>query len=529
MVLAEWLVVTLAVRLFFQGKIEASSGLLRPVIIWFVAGLVLTFITAWIFNAGSLGVALLALDTLALTAEIVLSGVLALAASLYVFSRSLLKGLGHNGFGFCNGLTNDGGPEALTDWLTGYFNQLAALDPTDRPLSFGDLWRGSRNLTDPLPEAKHRIINFEAMTSAVSRKMPYRIPFTRDEKTYYFDLEEWTRLFPSSVLVEMSTLGLDKTVSHPDDPSRALYRLPPTEFWPIVVAVRMSLSFPILLSAVPLYARDRAEEHWLPKPNLKAGQPAQPERLKKVWFSDDGISSNMPLHFFDAFLPKHPTFAINLTDKHPLAGNSAAQNSARPGYEDWRVYLPKNNNGGIHRTWKSPVTDSVGGLMDFLLSIVATMQNWRDELQFPYPGYRDRIVQISQAPDEGGLNLNMPAAAIDALGNAGQNAGEKLIEKFQVGGGWEGHQRTRLRSLLAQLDIKLDDLDVGTLADWQDLLDQMEKNSPYQFKNKAEKELADETLKNLVELAKSLRNHPETLAGDSAPHPFAEIRITPKV
>jgi predicted acylesterase/phospholipase RssA len=526
--LAGWAAITLAIRVRFRGKIAESCGLCRPFLLWFGGGVAATFATAWTFNAKAVSLPVVGMDTLAVAVEILLATMLALAGSLHAFSRSLINSLCANGFGFCNGRTSGSGPKALTDWLTGYFNELAGLDPTERPLSFGDLWRGSRNVKDPMPTAKHRVINFEAMTSAVSRKMPYRIPFTRDDKIYYFDEDEWQRLFPNSVLKAMKPDGFDESAPHPENPSRRIYRLPPAESWPVVVAVRMSLSFPILLSAVPLYAADRVEEYWDREISKSHGRtPDTKPTFKKVWFSDGGISSNMPLHFFDAFLPQHPTFAINLAEKHPKADLVKPSNSAQPGYEAWRVFLPKDNNEGRYRTWKSPTTDRVGGLLDFLWSIIGTMQNWRDELQFPYPGYRDRIVQISQSHAEGGLNLNMPAADIDALGNAGENAGNKLIEKFLQGGGWENHQRTRLRTLLTQLDIKLNDLDLGTLSIWRDLLDK--KDSPYQFKNKAEKELAETTLESLVELAKTMQIHPETLAGDSAPHPFAEIRVTPKV
>lgn len=51
---------------------------------------------------------------------------------------------------------------------------------------------------------------------------------------------------------------------------------------------------------------------------------------------------------------------------------------------------------------KSPL-----GVYRFLTGTLATTQNWRDEIQFPYPGDSDRIAQITEIDDEGGLNLNM--------------------------------------------------------------------------------------------------------------------------
>ncbi len=56
----------------------------------------------------------------------------------------------------------------------------------------------------------------------------------------------------------------------------------------------------MLLSAVPLYL-------------LKPGRQGGIEKdFLKCWFSDGGICSNFPIHFFDAPLPRWPTFGINL-------------------------------------------------------------------------------------------------------------------------------------------------------------------------------------------------------------------------
>src|SRR4029077_18943429 len=70
---------------------------------------------------------------------------------------------------------------------------------------------------------------------------------------------------------------------------------------PILLGARMSLSFPILLSAVPLYAANFEREP-------KEGKYP----LEACWFSDGGLTSNFPIHFFDAPLPLRPTFGIDL-------------------------------------------------------------------------------------------------------------------------------------------------------------------------------------------------------------------------
>ena len=97
----------------------------------------------------------------------------------------------------------------------------------------------------------------------------------------------------------------------------------------MIVATRMSLSFPILLCAVPLYAADYSKE-------FPSG--VIPE-LERCWFSDGGLSSNFPVTLFDSPLPRWPTFAINLTpfnDAHPREPN-----------ESKNVYIPHSNQGGI--------------------------------------------------------------------------------------------------------------------------------------------------------------------------------------
>ena len=98
----------------------------------------------------------------------------------------------------------------------------------------------------------------------------------------------------------------------PDDPEAAantppLRRLPDAADLPVIVATRMSLSFPLLIAAVPLWSvsyRKRAPDD--------AAQPPGAPQYEKLWFSDGGLASNFPVHLFDAPLPGRPTFAINL-------------------------------------------------------------------------------------------------------------------------------------------------------------------------------------------------------------------------
>ena len=63
---------------------------------------------------------------------------------------------------------------------------------------------------------------------------------------------------------------------------------------------------------------------------------------ERRWFSDGGISSNFPVHFFDSPVPTRPTFAIDLTGFR--AGQAPDPNQCE------NVWLPKNNRAGCSRT-----------------------------------------------------------------------------------------------------------------------------------------------------------------------------------
>jgi hypothetical protein len=409
----------------------------------------------------------LAGTTLAMLAvgALLLTTVLLIAALRFV--AALLGGLHANGYGICSGRTAAGGSAerpGLTDWLTGYFDRLAGLPSGRHPLTFGDLW-GTVDVDAP------RRINLEVMTSAVSQQMVYGIPFRKGTPAFHYDPEEWARLFPPSVmewLDQATVVPDDSEEGEPTPPGlrvvsaagRPLRALPRRADLPVVVAVRMSLSFPILLSAVPLHAVDwsrtdnQARRQAL-RDAAKAVPPIEVDvTATRIWFSDGGIGSNMPLHMFDALLPSHPTFAVNLKTEHP---DYPVKDTNCPGNEGGRVYLPDSNVGGRIRYWPAPADAlPLGGLIGFLSSIVDTMQNWRDEIMFPYPGFRDRIVQISQRAGEGGLNLDMDADKIQALAKAGEMAALRLTDRFHPAGkeqgkGWDNHLQVRLRTFLATM------------------------------------------------------------------------------
>lgn len=480
---------------------------------------------------------LLAALAVMLTSMLVL--LVSVMISIALFVSDLIKGIHETGYGICSGQTPDDertGPPALTDWLTDYLNRLAGLHPESAPLTFGQLWGHS-------DRAGKRTINLEVMTTAVSQQMVYSIPFRDGTPTFYYDEDEWSKLFPESVMRQLthaSTEGSRESEARTlpqgyrvqSASGKALRRLPQSTDLPVIVAVRMSLSFPVLLSAVPLYAIDRScKKTQADLKRIEAADAEERARLapilaKRIWFSDGGIGSNMPLHMFDALLPRNPTFAVNLKPPHP---SYPIKTPETPANDDGRIYLPTNNGAGHLRYWSAPSDDTaLQGLWGFLAGIVTTMQNWRDEIQFPYPGFRDRILQISQKPDEGGINLDMPPERIATLSNAGCMAAQRFIDRFhpvgtEGGEGWDSHVKSRLRTFLGVLQPAAAELH-GTLdsADW---IRRLEGITAY---TRAELDLARRLLAAVQEVG-AVASEAERSLENKALKPLAQIRITPRI
>src|SRR5471032_33300 len=124
-----------------------------------------------------------------------------------LFAQSMLTGLHKNGYGICSGKTADDdnqAQEALSDWLTDYFNTLAGLAQDGPPLTFGDLWGHSN------PDAP-RAIHLAVMTTAVSQQMAYEIPFRPGTPPFFYDPMEWAALFPATVMQHLNNYQSDNT------------------------------------------------------------------------------------------------------------------------------------------------------------------------------------------------------------------------------------------------------------------------------------------------------------------------------
>lgn len=388
------------------------------------------------------------------------------AGAAWAVLHRLLVEVPRNGLGIVDG---SGSPTALTPWLTALIDEAAGL-AGDRPLTLADLWDADDDQAklacrhDP----GRRRINLEVMTTNLGEARPMRLPLLSDE--YFFAEEEFEALFPARIVDVM------REASHPGERDRREqrvfdmitglavargYRRMPVADLPVVVAARLSLSFPVLVSAVPLYKLDFARrdavdarrrwESWLAKHPSAPVDPAAVAAaldadelselpLSRCWISDGGITSNMPLHFFDAPLPQRPTFVVNLRER------------ARPGRPGAaRAVLAENNQQGLQGVWTTLGRDAPS-LPAFGSAIAKTMQNWVDNDQMRMPGYRDRIVTIYLDPDEGGMNLDMDTARIADLTKYGNQAAGLLLDRFADGDGWANQRWVRCRTLMAMLE-----------------------------------------------------------------------------
>ena len=351
----------------------------------------------------------------------------ALGGALVQATWSAWRGLRANRCGICSGLRTDADqPPALTEWLHGLVQNIASL-PLDAPLTFGQL----RTSEPP--------IELALMTTGLSELRAHRLPHSSADLV--FRASELTALFPASIVDWMKARSRHtrhgaRTVAllaRMNAAAEDYYFMPDPDDLPLVVAARMSLSFPILLQAVPLY-------------RLRA-QPVHADgvELMRVWFSDGGLTSNFPIHFFDNILPTRPTFGVTLQDD---LGEDEPPSA--------RVSLPTNNNMGAAAAYM-PVDEADGrpSLPRFGSAILRTIRTWRDEALKRTPGYRDRVVLIRHTKQEGGLNLNMTCAAIDTMSKSGEEAARQVIERFlhpvEKDNGWINHRWVRMRSTAAVL------------------------------------------------------------------------------
>lgn len=300
-------------------------------------------------------------------------------------------------YGCCTGMPMRAGEETLTPWMYGWYQKLAGL-PDSEPLTFAKL-------------AAHDI-DLRMITTDVSARRPITLPTAPEPARWRFHEEDFRRLFPEEVVKHLirasdSLQAGEKASGAVDRPG--LHWLPTDGALPVIVAVRMSLSFPVLLAAILLYDLE--------------GNPH--------WFSDGGISNNFPIQLFDSWLSSRPTFALNLIDWK------------REGADVWR-----DAGTGPYSAFGRR---DVRNLIDLVLGIAYTAQSAHDDRQSSLPGYRERVVQIFLTAAEGGLNLDMDAETLRSMQQKGIAAG---AEALAFGLQQQAHRQQRLGMILRYLDAE---------------------------------------------------------------------------
>jgi predicted acylesterase/phospholipase RssA len=422
----------------FTRWLGGVIGFLRAYWWWVIAGVIAALLidlgVSWILKPqGMLGIVLLA--TLG-----------AIAGVLIGIYRDVTRGLVPNGFGLCKCGPGGAPAPALVPWLHDLIQTTAGRGAGMPPLTFSDLW-AAPGFPPPCLESVAvppvRSINLQVFTTNLTHGRPYHLPLEDETSRLFFKAKELQDYFPADVIEYMvahsNPYQKRSPVSDPE-PARVdadLREMPCGEL-PIIVAARLSLSFPILISAVPLWAIDYEAER-------------EDRTIRKCWFSDGGICSNFPIHLFDGFLPMWPTFGITLGERKAF----------RPDVSTW---LPQRHEQGRADSWNrfSDKPDAIGQLGGFLASIVTSAQNWNDATGTRMPGVRDRVVHVRLRDGEGGLNLNMPKPLITTLAEYGRDAGNKLRTKFSpVGGteavtpGWREHRWVRFNVTLAGIRDRL--------------------------------------------------------------------------
>jgi hypothetical protein len=173
--------------------------------------------------------------------------------------RTVTTSLQENNFGVCSGIRQPGfhGP-GFTDWLADLIDETAGRDPVkDDPLTFGDL---------ASPGDNRPSIDLRMMTTNLMLGRPHTLPFY--DAVYHFKREDFEKIFPARIMRYL--LARSERFLPEAGEQGEYYKFPSAENLPVVVAARMSLSFPFLICAVPLYAHDRTLKGEESKPCVAA-------------------------------------------------------------------------------------------------------------------------------------------------------------------------------------------------------------------------------------------------------------------
>lgn len=449
--------------------------------------------------------------------------------------RSPEKQVVDNGLGLCTGMAlgNRGGAKLppLTEWLSEQIDEIAGMGHGHRPLTFGDLHDAPAPSNDAVRAVmgERTGVYLQMITTSLSFARPYAMPYL-DER-FAFRPSELRQFFPGYVVDYLEERGRVLKEDMATPPPGDLLPMPVGGDMPVIVAVRMSLSFPVLFTPIPLHYPD----------SMGTGA------YRKIWFSDGGITSNLPVYFFDSPFPRWPTLAMNM--QYATWDKEKQQNVyGRDGVGDnQRIWMAEDNADGMGEQWSEMTMNGkpLGQLLSFFGAIFRSAQTWSDSTLIKLPGYRDRVAEVWLVKGEGGLNLDMPDETVQHLIGVGRRAGEQLVERFADAPAneemsWEGHRWCRYRTSMAAMARYLRRWEMGvstTLAgdrSLDDLLAAVDVPTSYRFRDALQLTEATRVhgeLRALVQQASGVRG--DAPAGDqSVPFdggPKSDLAIQPRL
>ena len=558
----------------------------RPALIGVLLGLVLALLLFLLMRPAD-GIACITLFLVGLA----LVGVCAALALLWVLWSDFRHGVIANEYGLCKGGSTGfpaAGATGIVEWLHKGIQTSAGLDiNTDPPLTFRDLWSapaypGAERRDCGSDDAEdRRSINLQMITTNVTHGRPYRLPLNDTTSRLFYCRKELEDYFPECVLdalhacskpyAPQGSPGSEPAVDHPT--AAGLRELPRGEL-PIVVAARLSLSFPLLFSAVPLWAIDYEvprrhddDRGWDVPPN-------EQRVLRRCMFSDGGVSSNFPVHLFDAALPRRPTFGLWLDRRMPYQHLKTPElqeqeqevpdldESGKPmPTQEQKVWLPDHPEQGRADNWnrfdplskvppdhalrknggrpaKPGCRTDAGRMWGFMCAIATSATDWRDRTNFRLPHVRNRVARLLLKPGEGGLHIGMAREQIlDMAHRYGTVAGRKFVARFASEHGlpapaWKEQRWSRFNLLLNGLRERLEGL--ARSADWsahtvplkQAIDDAMKSGGPIRDGRPiklAEAEALKNALRELEQLDGVLRDTPDVYKKKPVP----EMRLRP--
>lgn len=418
------------------------------------------------------------LGYVAFAAVALIAAVLCIA---FAFYRDLARLAAHD-FGLCTGTPEGAGgeparsanaspdappppPPALTLWLHRLIQEVAGRGEDDAPLTFADLHAapgGPRETLADFSRAGRASIQLKVFTASLTHGRPYLLPLTDDDPAFYFTVAEMRALFPVAVVRHLVTHGEPVAADHPGagaapatDEEHTLRRLP-RDALPVVVATRMSVAFPVLFTAVPL---------WMWDEDIGSASKRTP-RWRRVLLSDGGLCSNFPIHLFDSPLPSWPTFGISLHDTDRQPENFSAHDPYDPVFDKF-VDAPTAGHADRGERWHgfAEADKPFGRIVGFAGAALGTMKDWSDAALARLPGVRDRVAQIRLPPGIGGLNLRMKTDQIRWLAALGVAGVRTLLDRYArcdstsgQASGWLEHRLVRLELLAETLGSSFEGL-----------------------------------------------------------------------